>query len=319
MIKVLITGGAGHIGSSLAMDLIQTGRYHVTILDNLSTGSAENLPDALPGTWRFAEGDVNVYNQLAPVMEEGRFDYVFHYAAMVGVQRTTQNPLAVMEDLEGLKYITRLCAATGVKRIFFSSSSEVYGEPVHIPQHEDHTPLNARLPYALVKSIGEAWLRSYFQEQSLPYTILRFFNTYGPRQTSDFVLSRFIRAALDHDPIFINGDGMQTRTFLHVDDNTYFTRYILENNLFVNDTVNVGSEKEITIAALAKIVKQVTASESAIVYRPALKQGDMMRRCPDNTKMLQCFNRPLISLEAGIKKLLQEWQPGYRFQKEQAL
>jgi UDP-glucuronate decarboxylase len=304
MIKILITGGAGHIGGSLAAGLIATRRYHVTIFDNLSTGSINNLPDDDPAYWRFVKGDANVYEELAPVMEAAGFDYVFHYAAMVGVQRTTDHPLEVLKDLEGLKHISGLCSATGVKRVFFSSSSEVYGEPVQIPQHEEETPLNARLPYALVKSIGEAWLKSYFQEKGLPYTIFRFFNTYGPHQTDDFVITRFLQAALHHQPIFINGDGSQTRTFMHVNDNLYFTLHILEQNTFVNEVVNVGNSHEVTITELAWLVKEVTGSSSSIVYRPALKQGDMMRRCPDNTKMIQCFNRPLISLREGLALLL---------------
>jgi UDP-glucose 4-epimerase len=111
------------------------------------------------------------------------FDYVFHYAAVVGVKRTLENPVLVLEDLQGIRNVLTLCKNTGVKRVFYASSSEVYGEPVHLPQHEHNTPLNSRLPYAVVKNAGESFCRSYFQEYGLEYTIFRFFNTYGPKQS----------------------------------------------------------------------------------------------------------------------------------------
>jgi UDP-glucose 4-epimerase len=103
--------------------------------------------------------------------------------------------------------------------VFFSSSSEVYGEPVHLPQNEETTPLNSRLPYAIVKNVGESYFRSYFQEFGLKYTIFRFFNTYGPKQSPDFVMAKFIQAAQKNEDITLYGDGMQTRTFCYIDDN----------------------------------------------------------------------------------------------------
>ena len=112
-------------------------------------------------------------------MTSGGFDYVFHYAAVVGVHRTLQNPLAVLRDIDGIRNILELSKNTGVKRVFYSSSSEVYGEPVEIPQNESTTPLNSRLPYAIVKNLGEAYFKSYQQEFGLDYTIFRFFNKIG--------------------------------------------------------------------------------------------------------------------------------------------
>src|SRR6185312_4294759 len=144
------------------------------------------------------------------VMLAYKFDYVFHYAAMVGVKRTLNNPMTVLQDIEGIKNILSLSKNTCVKRVFYSSSSEVYGEPVEFPQNENTTPLNSRLPYAIVKNVGEAFFRSYQREYGLDFTIFRFFNTYGSRQSQDFVVTKFIDEALGNQDITIYGDGNQS-------------------------------------------------------------------------------------------------------------
>src|SRR5476649_3746 len=175
MIKILITGGAGNVGSALACRLVENTKYQIVIVDNLITGSLNNLPQGHDNSI-FIKCDVNSYNDISAVMLAFRFDYVFHYAALVGVKRTLSNPIAVLEDIEGIKNILNLSKNTGVKRVFFSSSSEVYGEPVHFPQNEHTTPLNSRLPYAIVKNVGEAFFKSYQKEFGLEFTIFRFFN-----------------------------------------------------------------------------------------------------------------------------------------------
>ena len=193
---------------------------------------------------------------------------------------------------------------SGVKRVFYSSSYEVYGEPVEFPQNEHTTPLNSRLPYAIVKNVGEAYLRSYKQEYDLDYTIFRFFNTYGPQQSRDFVMSKFISAALANTDITIYGDGSQTRTFCYIDDNIDACVATFYDNQMINDVVNIGTENEITILELAKQIISITGSSSKIVFLPALKEGDMTRRCPDNSKMKELLNRPLTPLEEGIRRLI---------------
>ena len=156
--KILITGGAGFVGSSLADALLQKRNYEIVLVDNLLTGKMENLPQH--PNCRFIKCDVNNYNDIAAICLAFRFDYVFHYAAVVGVKRTLENPVMVLNDLQGIKNILDLCKNTGVRRIFFSSSSEVYGEPVQLPQHEHTTPLNSRLPYAVIKNVGESAIAS---------------------------------------------------------------------------------------------------------------------------------------------------------------
>ena len=188
--------------------------------------------------------------------------------------------------------------------MFYSSSSEVYGEPVEYPQNEDTTPLNSRLPYAIVKNVGEAYLKSYKQEYGLDYTIFRFFNTFGPKQSKDFVVSKFISRALKNEDVQIFGDGKNTRTFCFIDDNIEACTNAFYQNKFVNDVVNIGGENEITILDLANTIIKVTGSKSRIVHLPALAEGDMTRRKPDTSKMKQLLNRKLVSLEDGLKIIL---------------
>lgn len=303
MRKILLTGGAGNIGSALAKELLDQPNTHLTVVDDLSTGNLSKLPQNYPN-FRFIKADVNKRKEITDIMLSNQFDYVFHYAAYVGVQRTQENPIRVLNDIDGIKHILSLSKNTGVKRFFFSSSSEVYGEPVTIPQNEETTPLNSRVPYAVVKNVGEAFCKSYMQEYNLDYTIFRFFNTFGPNQTQDFVMSKFISQALKNKPITIYGDGSQTRTFCYVTDNTEATIKALNNDLFVNDVINIGGETVISILKLAELIIKLTDSKSEITFLPPLKDGDMTRRQPDNSKMKAILGRELMTVEEGIKKLL---------------
>jgi nucleoside-diphosphate-sugar epimerase len=300
--KILVTGGAGFIGSSLAEYLLNKTEAQVVVVDNYLTGRPQNLPSS--DRFRFIKADANDFNDIASIFQTFGFDYVFHYAAVVGVKRTLDNPVMVLDDLLGIRNVLKLCKNTGVKRVFYASSSEVYGEPVHLPQHEHNTPLNSRLPYAVVKNAGESFCRSYFQEYGLEYTIFRFFNTYGPKQSPDFVVSRFINAALEDKPMTIYGDGQQTRTFCYIDDHLDATVSCLLNKMCIDDVVNIGNDHEISVLELARVIKKITNSKSEIVHLPALPEGDMTRRQPDINKMEQLLNRPFISLEEGLKKIL---------------
>jgi nucleoside-diphosphate-sugar epimerase len=306
MTNILITGGAGFIGSSLADKMVEDPSFEVVIADNLLTGTLRRLPSSKFTNWKFIKADVNHYDDIAAIMLAHKFDYVFHYAAVVGVQRTLANPVMVLNDIAGIRNVLELSKNTGVKRVYFSSSSEVYGEPVEFPQNENTTPLNSRLTYAVVKNVGEAFLRSYHREFNLDYTIFRFFNTYGSKQSNDFVISRFIRAAVAGNDIHIYGDGQQTRTFCHIEDNVEATLKSLRMGHFINDVVNVGSDKEISILHLAETILELTKSRSRIVHLPALKEGDMTRRKPDISKMQKLLKRDLLPLEEGLRRIIRQ-------------
>ena len=304
MSKILVTGGAGNVGGALARKLVENRNYEVIIADDLSTGSKSKLPSHTYKNWKFVHCDVNNYKEISELMLVNQFDFVFHYAAVVGVKRTQENPIAVLNDIDGIRNVLQLSKNSSVKRVFFSSSSEVYGEPVELPQHEQTTPLNSRVPYAVVKNVGESFFRSYEKVYGLPYTIFRFFNTYGPNQSMDFVISKFLDAALRGDDITIYGDGSQTRTFCYVDDNVNACIKIFEENHILNDVINIGGAKEYKIIDVAKTIINISGSSSKIIHLPSLPEGDMTRRMPDNTKMLKILNKELISLEDGIKRMI---------------
>jgi UDP-glucuronate decarboxylase len=303
MESILVTGGAGNIGSALVRALAARPGTEVVVADNLLTGSAEKIPDAANVT--FVKADCNDFNDIASLFYRFHFTHVFHFAAVVGVQRTLSNPMLVLRDIAGIENVLRLCKNTGVRRVYYSSSSEVYGEPFEIPQNESTTPLNSRLPYAVVKNVCEVYLRTFQREYGLPYTIFRFFNTYGPNQSEDFVLPRFVRAALRGDPLLVYGEGSQTRTFCYVGDTVDTCVRAHETGMFDNDVINVGSESEITILELARTVIGIAGSSSRVEFRPPLPEGDMTRRCPDTGKMRKLLDRPLVTLDDGIRRLIE--------------
>lgn len=309
--NILITGGAGNIGGSLARRLVKNAENNIVIVDNLLTGTKEKFPNVSNSNWMFINADVNNFSDISSVMTSIKFDYIFHYAAVVGVERTLKNPKLVLDDINGIRNILDLSKNTGVKRVLFSSSSEIYGEPVEIPQSENTTPLNSRLPYAIVKNVAESFCKSYQQEYGLDYTIFRFFNTYGPLQSNDFVISKFVAQALRNEDITIYGNGEQTRTFCYIDDNLDVTEAVVENDIWVNDVANVGSDVEISISDLAQIIIDVTGSSSNKIHMPPLEEGDMTRRKPDITKMKEVLRRDLTCLEDGILKLATFYRKTY--------
>lgn len=304
--KILVTGGAGNVGSALVEKLLTNPNNYVVIVDNLSTGYLTKLPPAHQPNWKFIKADVNQANDISSVMLSFNFDYVFHFAAVVGVIRTQENPIEVLNDIDGIKNILNFSKNSTVKHVYFSSSSEVYGEPVELPQNEHRTPLNSRVPYAVVKNLGECFFRSYWQVYQLPYTIFRFFNTYGPNQSTDFVVARFLAAALKNQDITIYGDGLQTRTFTYVEDTVNVCTKIFEEKLLVNDVINIGNDELMTVKDLAELTIKLTNSKSKLVHLPPLKEGDMTRRQPDNSKMREILNKNLISVEEGIKLMMND-------------
>ncbi|TIL70243.1 MAG: NAD-dependent epimerase/dehydratase family protein, partial [Mesorhizobium sp.] len=235
--SILVTGGAGNIGSALTRALVKLPQTQVVVADNLSTGSRDKVQiDA--GNLTVVKADANDFDDISSLF------YRFHFT--------------------GIENVLRLCKNTGAERVYFASSSEVYGEPFEIPQNESTTPLNSRLPYAVVKNLGEVYLRTFQREFGLPFTIFRFFNTYGPRQSEDFVLPRFVRAAQRGEPLTIYGDGSQTRTFCYVDDTVDACIAVHRTRAHENEVINVGSDVEMSIRQLAEFVIEVLGSSSKL-------------------------------------------------------
>ncbi len=303
-IRILVTGGAGFIGSHLCEALLNKG-YQVTAFDNLSTGNIKNLDLCQKSTdFRLFVGNINNKQEFRQVFKIP-FDFIYHYAAVVGVKRTLQSPLDVLDDIDGIRNVLDLAREKEVKRIFYSSSSEVYGESTSFPQLENTTPLNSRLPYAAVKNLGEIYIKAFSKEYGLKFTIFRFFNTYGPRQSPDFVISKFIKQALKNEDLTVFGTGKQTRSFNYISDNINPTVLALTKNASINQIINIGNPVEINMNSLAKTIIEVCGSKSKIAHLPPLNEGDMSRRVPEISLMKKLLDfKPELNIIQGLTKTI---------------
>ncbi len=305
----LITGGAGFVGSHLIGALLSHGAT-VICLDNLSTGNRRNIESYLQDQrFIFVEGDANDKEAVENIFASHQIDYVFHYAATVGVIRTVENPLSVLRDMEGIRTILACAAKHGCKKVIFASSSEVYGEPLELPEKE-HARLNAQLPYATVKLTGEHFLRAYYETHGLPTTALRFFNVYGPKQDASpygFVVGVFLRQALRGEPITIFGDGSQTRDFVFVEDNIQATLSVLGSTETHGEVLNIGAGRPTSVRELAETIRELTGSQSEIIYHPLRKHGEILHRYASTEKLNQLIGYvPHTTLRDGLQKTI-DW------------
>lgn len=308
---VLVTGGAGFIGSHLARRLLELGA-NVFVFDNLSTGRKENLAECLDfQNFEFFQGDVNYREQIAHVFNHEKIDYIFHGAAVVGVKRVEEDPLSVLRDIDGIRNILELGQEHGVKKVVFCSSSEAYGEPQVLPEREDG-PINPnpRDPYALVKLQGENLVRIYAERLGLPGCSLRYFNVYGPNQIASaygFVVGIFINQVLQGINPTIFGDGTQTRDLVYIDDNIEANiRALILDTVGRGEVINVGSGRQTTILDLAERIIKLAGPEDmgGPLFYPERKI-EIRYRAPDITKMRELLKfTPQISLDEGLRKTL---------------
>ena len=313
--RVLITGGAGFIGSHLCDAYLQRGD-EVFVIDDLSTGSIENIRH-LKDNPRFHYTIENMHNQPVTAELVDQCDVIFHLAAAVGVKLIVESPVRTIEtNVHGTEVVLSL-ANKKKKKVLIASTSEVYGLSTKIPFREDGNLVmgattKGRWSYACSKAIDEFLALAYWREKKLPTVIVRLFNTVGPRQTGQYgmVIPTFVKQALSGRPITVFGDGQQSRCFCYVGDVIGALMKLMDDEKAVGEVFNVGSNQEITIMALARKVKELTNSESEIAYVPydeAYEEGfeDMPRRIPDISKVnAQVGFRPEMSLDGTLKSVI---------------
>lgn len=295
MARALITGGAGFIGSHLSEALLARGD-EVTIIDDLSTGRFENIAP-LTGNPRFHFAIETITNTAVMDRLVSECDIVYHLAAAVGVDLIVSQPIHTIETNVHGTEITLQTARRYRKKVLVASTSEVYGKSNNERFAEDDdsvigSTVKSRWSYAASKALDEFLALAYHKESQLPVVIFRLFNTVGPRQSGRYgmVIPRFVKSALSGEPIRVFGDGQQSRCFCNVSDSVRAIVSLSEQDGAVGQVFNVGSHEEISIAELAKRVKQRTGSASEIVkvpYDQAYEQGfeDMRRRMPDTSKI----------------------------------
>jgi UDP-glucose 4-epimerase len=315
LIRSLITGGAGFIGSHLAEELLRRGE-EVHVIDDLSTGSIVNV-EHLKGHPGFHYVIDTIANEslLAELID--RCDLVYHLAAAVGVRLIVESPVRTIEtNIHGTEVVLRH-ASKKKKKVIIASTSEVYGKANSVPFREDQDlvlgpTFKGRWSYACSKAIDEFLALAYWRERKLPVVVVRLFNTVGPRQTGRYgmVVPTFVRQALQGQAVTVFGDGSQSRSFTYVGDVVGAMVALAHHPSAVGKIYNIGSNREITINELARLVKEMTGSASDIVYVPydqAYQEGfeDMPRRVPDITKVGQLIGfEPTLDIRGILEKVI---------------
>lgn len=317
--KALITGGAGFIGSHLAEELLAQ-KNRVVVIDNLSTGSMENIEE-MKHNKRFKYYIDTIMNVKLMKRLVRDCDVVYHLAAAVGVKYVIDNPLeSIRTNVEGTEIVLECANKYGKKKTLIASTSEVYGknmDGLRAFKETDDRVLGAttipRWSYSCTKALDEFLSLAYWREKKLPVIIVRLFNTCGPRQTGRYgmVVPRFIKQALSNRPITVYGDGSQTRCFTYVSDIVRALISLMACKKAVGEIFNIGNPKSISINELAKSVKRIAGSKSKIVHIPyekAYEKGfeDMRHRQPDITKIKRLINfNPTVDIDGMILKTVE--------------
>jgi UDP-glucose 4-epimerase len=320
-VRFLITGGAGFVGSHLCDELLGRGD-EVHVIDDLSTGSMDNIRHLKdhPGFGYTIESAAS--RPIVAELVDGA-DVVYHLAAAVGVELVVESPVRTIETNVGLTEVVLAEAGKKKRPVFVASTSEVYGKSLDVPFREDGDLVlgatsRGRWSYACSKAIDEFLALAYWKERRLPTVVARLFNTVGPRQTGRYgmVIPRFVQQALARKPLTVYGDGTQQRVFCHVSDVVRALADLMRADDVYGEVFNIGGEGEITILDLAKLIIEITESDSEIVmvpYDEAYEQGfeDMPRRVPDTTKLRTKLGwAPTRALEQTIADIVEEHRSG---------
>lgn len=303
--KVLVTGGAGFIGSALTVKLNELG-YHVTVIDNLMRGN--KIPKETLDQINFVEGDIRD-SELVDSLVKG-CDVVFHMAAILGVDVVADNPVETMDvEAIGMMNLTKSCIAHGVKKILYASTSGIYGHSSMEKAVDEEIMVDPRTSYAMAKRFNEIYLSSVNDEKGLNAICLRFFNVFGSHQDNRMVIPRFFQQAIKGEDITVFGSGDQTRDFTHIDD-TVKACLLLMEKVDGFEIFNIANENERSIGDLAKIIKELTNSDSKIAYLDAPKKRydyEVERRVGSSEKLLKHVGfKPTINLEDGLKDIYKE-------------
>ncbi|GAB4376963.1 MAG: SDR family NAD(P)-dependent oxidoreductase [Salibacteraceae bacterium] len=301
--RIVVTGGAGFIGSHLVEELVKTGN-DVVVVDTLLRGN--KLPKEVFKQIEFHKTDVADSEAMTRICRDA--DLIFHFAAILGVDIVADNPLETMEtEVNGMQSVARAAINNGIKRIVYASTSGVYGHVALERNVDEEILVDPRTSYAMAKRYNEIYLGALHEEKGIEGIAIRFFNVYGPRQDNRMVIPRFIEQAKANNPITVYGTGKQTRDFTYVDDAVKAT-ILLAEKVGGFEIFNVANEKESTIGELAEIIKEKLNSKSEIVYIDAPKKRydyEVGRRVGNSAKLYEFIGyKPDTPLEKGLEIVL---------------
>ena len=305
MKKILITGGAGFIGSALAAQLAEDG-YDVVVYDNLLRGN--KLDKEVMKRITFVKGDVRDYDLLKESAKN--CDVIFHFAAILGVDIVADNPIETMDvETIGMRNVANVAIENGVNKILYASTSGIYGHSAMEQAVSEEIIVDPRTSYAMAKRYNEIYLAALHEEKGIDSVSLRFFNVYGPKQDNRMVVPRFFEQAISGNPITVFGDGKQTRDFTYIDD-TVKACILLMKNMKGNAIYNIANENEGCIEDLAVKIKKITDSSSEITYIKAPKKRydyEVERRVGSSNKLFNATGyKPDTVLEAGLTKIYEQ-------------
>jgi len=310
MANVLVTGGAGFIGSNLTEALLKQGHW-VRVLDDFSTGKRENLIfDQTYPTLEIVEGDIRDLDTCEKAIKD--IEYVFHQAALPSVQRSVEDPLTTHSvNAGGTLNILLSAKEAGVKRVIYASSSSVYGDTPTLPK-EEKMPPNPLSPYAVQKHIGEQYCRLFFQLYGLQTVSLRYFNIFGPRQDPNSIYSAvipiFIHALLEGRPATIYGDGEQSRDFTYIDNVVLANLLAMSAKHLSGEAINIACGRRTSLNQLLKILKEILGSEISSIHEEPRK-GDVRHSLADIRKGKEILDyEPRVGIEVGLKKTAEYFQ-----------